>query len=78
MAVTVPIYLKLGSEFMPPLNEGDVMFMPVTDPAISIDEALKIMAKQDEMLKSFPEVEWAVGGHRSSLCSWPYVLRLTR
>jgi Cu(I)/Ag(I) efflux system membrane protein CusA/SilA len=51
----------IGSEFMPPLNEGDVMFMPVTDPAISIDEALKIMAKQDEMLKAFPEVEWAVG-----------------
>lgn len=51
----------IGSEFMPPLNEGDVMFMPVTDPSISIDEALKIMAKQDEMLKSFPEVEWAVG-----------------
>ena len=52
---------RVGSEFMPPLNEGDVMFMPVTDPAISIDEALKIMSKQDEMLKSFPEVEWAVG-----------------
>ncbi len=51
----------IGSEFMPPLNEGDVMFMPVTDPAISIDEAKKIMSKQDEMLKSFPEVEWAVG-----------------
>ena len=46
---------------MPPLNEGDLMFMPVTDPAISIDEALKIMGKQDEILKSFPEVEWAVG-----------------
>ena len=51
----------IGSEFMPPLNEGDVMFMPVTDPAISIDEARNIMAKQDEMLKAFPEVEWAVG-----------------
>ena len=51
----------IGSEFMPPLNEGDVMFMPVTDPAISIDEARTIMSKQDEMLKSFPEVEWAVG-----------------
>ena len=51
----------IGSEFMPPLNEGDVMFMPVTDPAISIDEALKIMSQQDKMLKSFPEVEWAVG-----------------
>ena len=51
----------IGSEFMPPLNEGDLMYMPVTDPAISIDEALKIMSKQDEILKSFPEVEWAVG-----------------
>jgi Cu(I)/Ag(I) efflux system membrane protein CusA/SilA len=51
----------IGKEFMPPLNEGDLMFMPVTDPAISIDQALKIMSKQDEILKSFPEVESAVG-----------------
>lgn len=51
----------IGREFMPPLNEGDLMYMPITDPAISIDEALKIMSKQDEILKSFPEVEWAVG-----------------
>ena len=51
----------IGKEFMPPLNEGDLMYMPVTDPAISIDEALKITSKQDEILKSFPEVEWAVG-----------------
>jgi len=53
--------LGIGNEFMPPLNEGDLMFMPVTDPAISIDEALKITSRQDEILKSFPEVEWAVG-----------------
>jgi len=46
---------------MPPLNEGDVMFMPVTDPAISIDEARKIMSRQDEILKNVPEVAWAVG-----------------
>jgi len=51
----------IGNEFMPPLNEGDLMFMPVTDPAISIDEALRITSKQDEILKTFPEVEWAVG-----------------
>ena len=51
----------IGREFMPPLNEGDLMFMPVTDPAISIDEALKIMSRQDEVLKTFPEVESAVG-----------------
>jgi Cu(I)/Ag(I) efflux system membrane protein CusA/SilA len=37
------------------------MYMPVTDPAISADEALKLMQRQDEILKSFPEVEWAVG-----------------
>jgi len=51
----------IGKEFMPPLNEGDVMYMPVTDPAISVDEALRILSKQDEILKSFPEVETAVG-----------------
>ncbi len=57
------LYLStgIGSEFMPPLNEGDVMYMPVTDPAVSIDEAAKILARQDELLKSFPEVAWAVG-----------------
>ena len=37
------------------------MFMPVTDPAISLDEAVKILSKQDEILQTFPEVEWAVG-----------------
>jgi Cu(I)/Ag(I) efflux system membrane protein CusA/SilA len=52
---------QIGSEFMPPLNEGDLMFMPVTDPGISINEALKVMTKQDEIIKSFPEVEWVVG-----------------
>ena len=51
----------IGKEFMPPLNEGDVMYMPITNPAISIDEALKIMSRQDEILKTFPEVESAVG-----------------
>ncbi|MBK7706849.1 MAG: efflux RND transporter permease subunit [Acidobacteria bacterium] len=52
---------RIGSEFMPPLNEGDLMYMPVTDPAVSLDEATRIMRKQDEIIKSFPEVLWAVG-----------------
>ena len=52
---------SIGNEFMPQLNEGDLMYMPVTDPAISIDEALKIMSKQDRILKTIPEVELAVG-----------------
>lgn len=51
----------IGKEFMPPLNEGDLLFMPVTDPAISADEARRVMSEQDKVLKSFPEVEWAVG-----------------
>jgi Cu(I)/Ag(I) efflux system membrane protein CusA/SilA len=51
----------VGKEFMPPLNEGDLMYMPVTDPAISMDQARQVMSKQDEILKTFPEVEWAVG-----------------
>ncbi|MFN0118905.1 MAG: efflux RND transporter permease subunit, partial [Blastocatellia bacterium] len=51
----------IGSEFMPELNEGDLMFMPVTDPAISADEALRVMQIQDRTLKSFPEVAWVAG-----------------
>jgi Cu(I)/Ag(I) efflux system membrane protein CusA/SilA len=60
-AGAVLVSTRMGSEFMPPLNEGDLMYMPVTDPAVSIDEALRILSRQDEILKSFPEVEWAVG-----------------
>lgn len=52
---------RIGTEFMPPLNEGDLLFMPVTDPSISIEEATRILKRQDEILKSFPEVESAVG-----------------
>ena len=60
-AGAIVLTLGIGKEFMPPLNEGDLMYMPVTDPAISIDEALRITSKQDEILKGFPEVEFAVG-----------------
>lgn len=60
-AGAVFVATRIGSEFMPPLNEGDLMYMPVTDPAISMDEATRVLSKQDEILKGFPEVEWAVG-----------------
>jgi Cu(I)/Ag(I) efflux system membrane protein CusA/SilA len=50
----------IGSEFMPPLNEGDLMFMPIADPSISLDENARIAAKQNQVLQSFPEVEYAV------------------
>jgi len=51
---------SIGSEFMPPLNEGDLMFMPIADPSISLEENTKIAAKQNAVLMSFPEVEYAV------------------
>jgi Cu(I)/Ag(I) efflux system membrane protein CusA/SilA len=50
----------IGSEFMPPLNEGDLMFMPIADPSISLEENTKIAAKQNAALMSFPEVESVV------------------
>tara|TARA_B100001248_G_scaffold227481_1_gene185941 strand:- start:5618 stop:8881 length:3264 start_codon:yes stop_codon:yes gene_type:complete len=54
--LTVPVYLKLGSEFMPPLNEGTILYMPTTMPGISAGEAQELLQKQDAILKSFPEV----------------------
>jgi copper/silver efflux system protein len=56
VASTVPIYLKLGEEFMPPLNEGTILYMPTTLPGISITEAQNLMETQDRILKKFPEV----------------------
>jgi copper/silver efflux system protein len=50
----------IGSEFMPPLNEGDLMFMPIADPSISLEENTKIAATQNAILMAFPEVEYAV------------------
>ncbi|MBI2092002.1 MAG: efflux RND transporter permease subunit [Deltaproteobacteria bacterium] len=61
MLTTVPVFLMLGSEFMPPLNEGSILYMPTTLPGISVTEAQKLMQKQDEILRSFPEVETVFG-----------------
>ncbi|HHT9151856.1 MAG TPA: efflux RND transporter permease subunit, partial [Candidatus Wujingus californicus] len=52
---------KLGREFMPPLDEGSILFMPVMLPSVALTDAFKIMQKQDMILKSFPEVDTAVG-----------------
>lgn len=52
---------KLGSEFMPPLNEGTLMFMPVTLPGISITKTAELLQTQDRIIKSFPEVESVFG-----------------
>jgi len=50
----------IGSEFMPPLNEGDLMFMPIADPSISIEENTQIAKQQNAALMAFPEVESVV------------------
>ena len=52
---------RVGSEFMPPLNEGDLMYMPVTDPSISLDEASRILSAQGKIILGIPEVAMVVG-----------------
>ncbi|WCJ60258.1 efflux RND transporter permease subunit [Fontisphaera persica] len=56
VASSVPIFKRLGSEFMPPLNEGTILYMPTTLPTISMTEAVRLMQIQDRILKQFPEV----------------------
>ncbi len=58
---TAPVYRQLGSEFMPPLNEGSILYMPTTLPGISVGEAQKLLQTQDAILKSFPEVQSVFG-----------------
>ena len=61
MGSTVPVFLKLGSEFMPPLWEGQILYMPITMPGISVTETQKLLQTQDKILKSFPEVDKVFG-----------------
>jgi copper/silver efflux system protein len=61
LAVTYFPFSRLGKEFMPPLNEGTILFMPTAVPGMSINEATKILQIQDRMLRKFPEVERVFG-----------------
>jgi copper/silver efflux system protein len=61
MAVTIPTYNKLGSEFMPPLDEGTLLYMPSTTPGISIGQAGILLREQDRILHSFPQVKSVFG-----------------
>jgi Cu(I)/Ag(I) efflux system membrane protein CusA/SilA len=61
VAVTVIPFRRLGSEFMPPLREGSILFMPTTVPGVSIAQAREILRWQDSVLYSFPEVETVLG-----------------
>ena len=61
VVATVPAYRKLGSEFMPPLDEETLLYMPTTLPGISITEAQRLLQVQDRIIRQFPEVERVLG-----------------
>jgi Cu(I)/Ag(I) efflux system membrane protein CusA/SilA len=61
VAVTAVPFSRLGSEFMPPLDEGTLLFMPITTPGISIEEAKRLVQTQDRIISSFPEVRSVFG-----------------
>lgn len=61
LAATYYPYSKLGSEFMPPLDEGDILYMPTTFPGISITKAKELLQQTDKILSSFPEVQHVFG-----------------
>jgi len=61
MLSIIPVYFQLGSEFMPPLNEGTILYMPTTLPGISVTETQKLLQSMDKVLKDTPEVERVFG-----------------
>ena len=61
MATTVPVYMRLGSEFMPPLYEGTLLYMPTTLPGISVTEAQQLLQTMDTLIMESPEVERVFG-----------------
>ncbi len=61
VASALPLATRLGTEFMPPLDEGDLLYMPTTLPNVSIEEARRVLQRQDQILRSFPEVASVLG-----------------
>jgi copper/silver efflux system protein len=61
LAVTIPLYFRLGSQFMPALYEGSALYMPNALPGISISQAVSLMQEQDRIIRSFPEVATVFG-----------------
>lgn len=61
LLITIPMILNTGSEFMPPLDEGSVLYMPVTLPGASITEVNRILQEQDKIIKEVPEVHHVLG-----------------
>ncbi len=61
LLISIPLLFSLGSEFMPPLDEQSILFMPVTLPDVSNEEAKRILQVQDKIIKSVPEVDKVLG-----------------
>jgi Cu(I)/Ag(I) efflux system membrane protein CusA/SilA len=61
LAATVPLFFRIGSQFMPALYEGSALYMPAALPGISLPEAASLMQKQDQIIRSFPEVATVFG-----------------
>jgi copper/silver efflux system protein len=61
LAVTIPLALRLGSQFMPPLYEGSSLYMPTSLPGIGITQATQLLQEQDKIIRSFPEVDSVFG-----------------
>lgn len=61
VALTIPVFFRLGSEFMPPLDEGALLYMPTTLPGISVTEAQRLLQVQDKIIRTRPEVERVFG-----------------
>ena len=59
--LTIPLIFLLGSEFLPPLYEGSLLYMPTSPPGMSITESTRLLQVQDKMIKGFPEVERVFG-----------------
>lgn len=58
---TIPVFMRLGSEFMPPLNEGAILYMPTTLPGLSVTGAGELLQQMDKVIKTVPEVERVFG-----------------
>src|SRR5437667_2479348 len=61
LAVTIPLALRLGSQFMPPLYEGSSLYMPTSLPGIGITQATQLLQEQDRIIRSFPEIDSVLG-----------------
>ena len=61
LLISIPLLMSLGKEFMPPLDEGSILFMPVTLPDVSNSEVKRLLQVQDKIIKATPEVENVLG-----------------